>query len=76
MRVNKPSIQGTATFRQIFSVREDRRSGGSVNMAAHFAKWKEFGLKLGAHNSQIVATEGQGSDGQSDITVGVAPKTT
>jgi len=69
MRVNKPSIQGTATFRQIFSVRQDQRENGTVNVANHFQAWKDVGLKTGAMNYQIVAVEGMNSSGMASINV-------
>jgi endo-1,4-beta-xylanase len=50
-------------------VRQNKRSSGSVNTAAHFNAWAALGLKLGSHNYQIVATEGYFSSGSSDITV-------
>ncbi|KAF2475356.1 endo-beta-1,4-xylanase [Lindgomyces ingoldianus] len=69
MRVNKPSIQGTTTFRQIFSVREDLRESGEVTVANHFKAWKDAGLKTGSMNYMIVATEGNNSSGDATVTV-------
>lgn len=69
-RTNQPSIDGTQTFQQFWSVRRNKRSSGSVNMKTHFDAWAKAGLKLGtSFNYQIVATEGYFSSGSATITV-------
>ncbi|KAJ2925433.1 hypothetical protein H1R20_g11726, partial [Candolleomyces eurysporus] len=69
-RTNQPSIDGTATFQQFWSVRRNKRSSGTVDIGAHFRAWEAAGMRLGSnHYYQILACEGYHSSGSCNMTV-------
>lgn len=69
-RTQQPSIDGTQTFQQYWSVRTTRRSSGTVTFANHVAAWKSKGMILGSSwDYQIMESEGYRSSGSSTITV-------
>lgn len=76
-RVNAPSIIGTATFPQYWSVRTKRHVGGTITTGNHYAAWERAGLPLGSHDGMgmVIGIEGQWGTGEADITAGVRPTT-
>lgn len=73
MRYNSPSIDGTQTFQQFWSVRQSKRPTGSnvsITFNNHVTAWASKGMNLGSNWSyQVLATEGYQSSGSSNVTV-------
>ncbi len=67
VRVDKPSIVGNATFDQYWSVRKDKRTSGTINVASHFAAWEEMGLPAGKLYEAALNIEGYQSAGSATV---------
>ena len=74
-RVNQPSIDGTQTFAQYWSVRKGKCAEAVVDVSAHFAAWEAHGLELGKLYEVAMTVEGYQSSGtaivyRNEISVG------
>lgn len=81
-RTQQPSIKGTATFPQYFSIRKTTRNSGSIQVSEHFKKWESLGMTMGKMYEVSFVVEGYQSSGSFDFkelemtvgTVGVGPR--
>jgi len=65
-QTNQPSIHGTTTFQQYFSVRQTARQCGHISLTDHFKEWASLGMPLGKMASARLLTEAGGGSGSID----------
>ena len=70
-RTNQPSIEGTKTFDQYWSVRREKPADGkiegSVSVTKHFEEWEKLGLTLGKLYETALTVEGYQSSGKAEV---------
>ncbi|MCL2759155.1 MAG: glycoside hydrolase family 11 protein [Treponema sp.] len=69
-RTNQPSIEGTRTFQQYWSVRQTKRTSGTINVTAHFNAWGARGMNAintGRLYEVMTTIEGYGSSGKAEV---------
>ena len=66
-RDEQPSIDGTATFQQYWSVRKGKCSEATIDLSEHFKAWEEMGLELGKLYEVAMTVEGYQSTGVANI---------
>jgi endo-1,4-beta-xylanase len=70
-QTNQPSIQGTATFQQWYSVRKTGRQCGHISISEHFKQWVSVGgAQLGKMYEAKLLVEALGGSGTVDFTKG------
>ncbi|MCT2537109.1 glycoside hydrolase family 11 protein [Aquibacillus koreensis] len=66
-RTNQPSIRGTQTFQQYWSVRRSKRTSGTISVSEHFKKWESLGMEMGNMYEVALTVEGYQSSGSADV---------
>jgi len=61
-----PSIDGDTQFKQYFSIRQQARDCGTIDITAHFQQWEKLGMKLGKmHEAKVLGEAGSNGSGTS-----------
>jgi hypothetical protein len=61
-----PSIDGDTTFKQYFSIRQQARDCGTIDISAHFDQWEKLGMTMGKlHEAKVLGEAGNGNGGVS-----------
>lgn len=68
VRTNAPSIKGTQTFTQFYSVRTEGRQCGRISISEHFSQWASLGMQLGNMYEVKLLVEGLNGSGDVEFT--------
>jgi endo-1,4-beta-xylanase len=70
-RTNQPSIEGTKTFKQYWSIRTSNRTSGTISVSEHFKAWNDKGM-VSINNGKLyevaLKVEGYRNRGSAEIT--------
>jgi len=66
-QINQPSIEGNKSFTQIFSIRQGRRTYGTISVTEHFKAWSKY-LNLDDIYEAKFKVEAFGGNGNLDLT--------
>ncbi len=66
-RYSQPSIEGTQTFKQFWSVRTSKRTSGTITVSDHFNGWAQKGMYLGNLYEVALNVEGYQSSGSANV---------
>lgn len=64
-----PTIDGDQTFSQYWSVRTEKRTGGTITVGNHFDAWENAGMTIGSLYEVSMCVEGYQSSGTADVTM-------
>jgi len=61
-----PSIDGDTNFKQYFSIRQQPRDCGTIDITAHFEQWEKLGMTMGKmHEAKVLGEAGSNNGGTS-----------
>ncbi|ORX79845.1 concanavalin A-like lectin/glucanase [Anaeromyces robustus] len=61
-----PSIDGDTSFKQYFSIRQQARDCGTIDITAHFEQWEKLGMTMGKmHEAKVLGEAGSNGGGTS-----------
>jgi endo-1,4-beta-xylanase len=66
-RVNANSIDGVQTFYQYWSVRQTKRTSGTITLQNHITAWASHGMNMGSFYEVSMSLEGYQSSGSGTV---------